>query len=422
MKRQLVCCLLTMFACTGREDSASSTAAWRAEWDTVGDTIIVRTVSGSIWSERATLVPRVTIGVAEGDENLMLGDIRGLAVGPDGSIYIAEGGPSLKKFGPDGQFIRTIGRVGSGPGEFRRPDGGLAVLPDGRVVLRDPGNGRLAVFSPEGEPLTTWRISSGLNTSRRLYADTAGNVYTLVLVDPEAQVDEWVMGLLRFTPDGTSTDTLRAPTWRFDESVIKAEREGSSSINEVPFSADDSWTFSPLGYYAGGVSTSYRIDLFRPGSPLRIERSTPPIPVLPEEAADHKRVASENMERNYPGWVWNGPDVPRVKPPFREVYAGDDGRIWVRVSTPGFKDSTATREEGVGSRTWSVPTWQEAVAFDVFDAEGQYLGAVDAPAGFQSWPEPVFRGDTVWAAVEDEDGVKYIQRLELVRAPAQAAK
>ena len=39
---------------------------------------------------------------------------------------------------------------GEGPGELNSPGGGLAVLTDGRVVVRDPGNQRLQVFSADG--------------------------------------------------------------------------------------------------------------------------------------------------------------------------------------------------------------------------------------------------------------------------------
>ena len=85
------------------------------------------------------------------------------------------------------------------------------------------------------------------------------------------------------------------------------------------------------------------------------------------------------------------------------------------MSRPGLWDSNAEKMAGTGSFQYSVSTWKEPVAFDVFDPDGRYLGEVQAPNGFQTWPEPIFRGDTAWAAIEDPDGVRYIHRMEIVR-------
>ena len=414
--------LILALACAGEGGTGGAREAWTATRDTVGDTILVHTVSGSLWGRPRRLVERVSVGVADGAEELMFGDVAGIAVARDGSIYVVDRTPTLRKFGPDGTFIRTFGRVGSGPGEYRRPDGGLAVLPDGRVVLRDPGNGRLAVFAPDGTPLTTWIISSTLNTSRKLYVDGAGNVYPLILLGPEADPSEWRMGLLRIDSTGGTRDSVPAPRWKFRRSIIKGEAEGNSSVSDVPFSAEAHWTYSPLGYMVGGVSTEYRIDLFRPGSVLRIGRDAPAVAVQSEEASDEREVATENMRQSFPGWVWNGPDVPATKPPFRDVHAGEDGRIWVLLSRPGVKDESVADEATERSRGYRESPWSEPVAFDVYEQDGRYLGEVTAPVGFLRYPEPVFRGDTVWAAVEDAEGVRYVKRFEIVAAADSVAR
>ena len=107
-----------------------------------------------------------------------------MAVTAAGEIYLMDRHvPALRKYGADGSHLATFGREGGGPGEYKSPDGGLTVLPDGRVVLRDPGNMRFAVYAPDGDYLDSWRINGGFNTGRRLYQDTAGNSYTLVLLE-----------------------------------------------------------------------------------------------------------------------------------------------------------------------------------------------------------------------------------------------
>lgn len=385
--------LLLLAACGGR----GTDAGLRTDVDTVGDTVVVRTLAGSVWDSARVLAEDLSIGVDEGAPEEMFGQVRSLAVAPDGAIYVMDPEPALRKFDRDGAYVATFGRLGSGPGEYRQPDGGLTVLSDGRVVVRDPANGRFQLFTAAGEHAGTWPATTGFNTSRRLARDTAGNVYTLVLLGANVDVREWKLGLRRFEPSGTPHDTLPVPEWDFERMQITGQREGNSSINDVPFSPRAHWDWSPLGYFVGGVSDRYRIDLLRPGDVLRLERETPAVPVDPEEAADRKAEATENMVQSFPGWTWNGPGVPAEKPAFRGLFTGAEGRIWVLRSQPGRKDA-----EG---------EWTEPVLFDVFEPDGRYLGEARGPEGMRTWPEPLFRGDTAWAAVESADGVMQVKRL-----------
>ena len=95
-----------------------------------------------------------------------------------------------------------------------------------------------------------------------------------------------------------------------------------------------------------------------------------------------------------PGWNWDGPPIPAHKPFFTGVHVGRDGRIWVRLSTEGRRVENENHDpDDPGSEPVS---WEEATRFDVFEADGTYLGAVVAPDDFRSPPEPVFDGDFVW--------------------------
>lgn len=385
---------LVLLAACGAETPGSGL---RTRVDTVGDTVVVRTLSGSVWDSGRVLVEDLSIGVDEGAPEEMFGQVRSIAVAPDGAIYVMDPEPSLRKFDRTGAYLATLGRLGSGPGEYRSPDGGLAVLPDGRVVVRDPPNGRFQLFTPGGEHAGNWAVTSGFNTSRRLARDTAGNVLTLVLLEGNTDVRDWRMGLRRYDTTGAPGDTLPVPDFEFERMQITGQREGSSSISDVPFSPRAHWDWSPLGYFVGGVSDHYRIDLFRPDGVLRLEREVPAVPVDPAEAADRKAEATGNMVENYPGWTWNGPEIPSAKPPWRAVFTGAEGRLWVLRSQPGRKDAAGE--------------WVEPTLFDVFEPGGRYLGEARGPEGFRVSPEPVFRGDTVWAVVESDDGVMRVKRL-----------
>ena len=104
-----------------------------------------------------SLVRRLTIGDAGAPAEYLFEGIQQVAVLLDGSVCVADGPfspkPSVRVFGRDGRLIRSIGRVGEGPGEFRSVLG-IAQTPDGRIFLQDPGNNRISVYSANGEWLT----------------------------------------------------------------------------------------------------------------------------------------------------------------------------------------------------------------------------------------------------------------------------
>jgi len=410
--------LLSLAAALACSDGARrSSADWQVVVDTVGDTVTVRTVSGSVWGDTAYLEPEVSIGMMEGPDEYLIGSPRAIAVGKDGTIFLLDQQvPVVRAYRADGTHRRDIGREGGGPGEYRRPDG-MTVLPDGRVLVRDPGNSRIAVFDSAGNYLEQWRLSGGFNTSRRFYADTAGNSYAMVLLESDAAVTEWRFGLARYGPDGTVRDTIPAPTWDYEPARVVASQEENTSVNTVPFTPQVTWTFSPLGYMVGGLSTDYRIDLFRV---LRIERDWTPVPVLPEEADERERRQTLQFQRDFGSWRWNGPPIPDTKPPFRNVIASGEGNLWVLTSQRGQATMTEADARAEEARTHMPPLrFEEPLAFDVFAPDGRFLGPVRVPPSFRGYPEPIVRGDTVWAVTRDSLDVASIVRFHIVHPEAE---
>ncbi|MCZ7575549.1 MAG: 6-bladed beta-propeller [Dehalococcoidia bacterium] len=75
---------------------------------------------------------------------------RDAAVDSSGNVWVTDtGNDRIQVFTLDGQFVRTIGSSGSGPGQFDEPVG-IDIGPDGAIYVADMYNSRVQVLNPDG--------------------------------------------------------------------------------------------------------------------------------------------------------------------------------------------------------------------------------------------------------------------------------
>jgi hypothetical protein len=160
-------------------------------------------------------------------------DPNDVVTAPNGDIYVAESHTNLETtpnavarisvFDKNGKFIKSFGKLGSGPGEFRTPHG-MVFDSKGRLIVADRGNHRLQILD---------RNDGTFVGELRNFSRTSG-----LVIDKDDTL---------YTIDSES-DAKRHPGWR------KGIRIGSLKDGKVKFFIPGHQTESPEGAAGEGIA------------------------------------------------------------------------------------------------------------------------------------------------------------------------
>jgi sugar lactone lactonase YvrE len=138
-------------------------------------------------------------------------------VAPSGDIFVSEGHTStagttarVLKFTKDGTFIKSWGKLGSGPGDFDQPHA-LAMDSRGRLFVGDRNNNRIQIFDQDGKFLEEWKQFS---RPSGIYIDKNDVIY---VADSESESvsrnhDGWKRGIrIGSAKDGSVTALIPDP-------------------------------------------------------------------------------------------------------------------------------------------------------------------------------------------------------------------
>ncbi len=376
----LICVIVP--ACAGDDRAGRGDEPIRT---TIGDTTEVRIVGDGAWGGSASLVEEVSIGALEGAEEYQFGTVSDIAVDASGGIYVFDGqAPALRYYDHTGAFVRQLGAEGEGPGEYKDASLGMAVRKtDGRLVMRDPRNMRMNVYDANGAPSDSWQVASGLFTGQATVLDAFDHMYLKILTGQPEPNKPWPVALLHLDDAGVVIDTLVPPT-------LPSEPEAPGGA----FSVSKVWTTGRDGGFLVGTNDRYVIEHHETsGRVLRIVRDI----ALPRVARDEKAEieARNDWLRRTQGQFMTAeiPPVPDIKPAFRSIAVGEEGRIWVLRYMEAEEGEVIQRPARPGVEAPPASRWREPVVYDVFEADGTFLGSIRVP---DRTTLSVFRGDRVW--------------------------
>jgi hypothetical protein len=341
----------------------------------------------------------LTIGGADVDDDASFGRTSGLAVDRSGRIFVADAQDNqVRMFSPAGVFLAHIGRMGSGPMEFKHL-ATITIGPDQLLWARDEGNARMLGIDVSATPPRAVR-------NVPLVPFTGGSQLAITFLPDGSLVDETIWFdksietfrplRIRRTPAGivSRTDTLPVPQGAFAgrhkitrvQKDAKGKQIGISQAYVLqPFGPEWIRAYGPGGVRADAVGSRYEVRIFDSNERLlrTIKQNAPPVAL----SAREKHISDSTLSGIKEQLPFS---VPSVKAPVVGLMWTREGQLWIERAVADGRAREA----------------------DVFDKDGRWIAIAEWPRnvdlrnGF-----PVIAGTTVTAMATDESDAERIVRL-----------
>jgi hypothetical protein len=207
MRNPPIVVLASVLAACGGDGSRGPAATVT---DSAGIEIVTNTGDiSSLPVLRVDTVPLLSIGLVDGEAPYLLDGVRHATTLDDGRIAIVNvGTDEVRLFDAEGRYIRTFGRGGDGPGEYRFP-GRVWQLADSIVVV-DITSNRITVQPLDGSsPRTVPGVPDSRPSIASLFTDRSVILPIEERVFPSpGQSADMSMAYVRVPLDGSAPDTL----------------------------------------------------------------------------------------------------------------------------------------------------------------------------------------------------------------------
>ena len=378
--------------------SGASTALVR---DSAGIQIVENTApqwkEGQGWTLSAE--PAMDIGLVDGAPQYQFSSVIAALRLPSGEIAVANGGTQeIRYYGAAGEYVRTVGGAGGGPGEFQFLSW-IRGLPGDSLLAYDMRQRRLSTFDSTGalvasKTLTFDGQTGSLRPVERFPDGTllvqTGSTFSASEVKSGARRDSVIY--LHSSADGTRLNAVTG--LRGSEGFIKTDGQ-SISVAKLPFGRSSSYSLAGERIFAADNDT-YEIRVYSPEGKLErlIRRSAEARPVTQADIDKVKRkrideIDSPGFRKEMEGMMAEMP-IPATMPAFAEFRTDDAGDLWV--------------QEYPGADVDAPSTWT------VFDPEGRMLGGLSMPERFR----PMQIGsDFVLGVWKDDLDVEHVRMYAL---------
>lgn len=313
------------------------------------------------------LVEVVTIGSRHDSGPATFGDIAGIDVDAFNRVYVLDRmAQEIRIFEVDGSYVRTLGRRGRGPGEFRAVTG--LIFHQNRLWVANQGNGRFSVFDTSGTLVAEYPrpFTGAFSAEWQAAFGPGGNLFEVAYLRTPTRTQSrllvYDLSLKRYR------DTLPGARFPRGTPLFTGRRQ---------LIAEGWWV---------GVQHVYRLWLVtHRGDTLRIiERASEP-EALTETERDSARRHEEELQRRV---VSGSVNMEIERRPIFHSFAIDELQyLWVLL---------ASGPEDDRSR------------IDVFNPDGVYLGQVTAPHELDARTEFVVRGGYLYYVTKDDLQVPYV--------------
>jgi len=305
---------------------------------------------------RLTQIARV--GVVDGDARYQFFEIAAALSVRGDTIVVADGGSqNLRFYDPSGQFVRSVGGAGDGPGEYRRLTS-VTVWRDSLFVY-DHDLARMTVLDRHGGMRRSFRL--GFDDSRPLQS-------ILGVVEPGLVIGEVGAVLMPGVESGIRRDSFTVaaydlagrhvrPIGRFngnDQIVLVRTTAGSMSASKrllpngrMTFRATSSTRI------VVGETDRYEVKQYDADGKLvsQIQQARDEVQLSPEEQAGMRRritAAPDPNQRREAERLIRGMELPRTRPAYSDLAVATDGRILIRESAAGQDGARWTLFDTVG--------------------------------------------------------------------------